>query len=197
MKFASSKTYILLLAASFAVAACGRDHKKPTYDYMPHMNDSFAVKAQHLGPFGEGMRVPPAGTVAQDSPQPYKYTNDPEAAGRELRNPVARNKEMLLKGQKYFNTYCMVCHGTKGEGNGTIVPKFPQPPTLHSDKVRNWPDGRIFHVITAGQGLMPSYATQLTAEERWAVVNYVRVLQRAVNPTAADIRELELKKAGR
>lgn len=197
MKFASSKTYIILLVASFTVVACGRDPKKPAMDYMPHMNDSFAVKAQHLGPFGEGMRVPPAGTVAQNSPQPYKYASDAEAAGRELRNPVARNKAMLLKGQKYFNTYCMVCHGPKGEGNGTIVPKFPQPPSLHSDKVRNWSDGRIFHVATVGQGLMPSYSGQLTEEERWAVVNYVRVLQRAVNPTEADIRELQQSKAGR
>lgn len=194
MKFA---TYSIALIAAFAVVGCGRDHKKPTFDYMPHMNDSFAVKAQHLGPFGEGMRVPPAGTVGINQPSVYAYANDPEGAGRNLRNPIGRTKANLLKGQKYFNTYCIVCHGPKGEGNGTIVPKFPQPPSLHSDKVRDWPDGRIFHVITEGQNLMPSYATQLTIDERWAVINYVRVLQRALKPTDADIRELEAKKAGK
>src|SRR5271156_5124571 len=103
---------------------------------------------------------------------------------------------MLLKGQHLFNTYCIVCHGTRAEGNGFIIPKFPQPPSLHSDKVRNWTDGRIFHVITTGQNLMPSYASQITPDERGAIINYVRVLQRAVNPTDADVKELEKEKAG-
>jgi mono/diheme cytochrome c family protein len=198
MKFARSSIYIL--GATFFAAAfsgCGRDQKKPAWDLMPHMNDTFAVKAQHLGPFGEGMRVPPAGTVSINAPEAYRYANDPEAAGRDLKNPVARTKPMLLKGQTLYNTYCMVCHGVRGEGNGTIVPKFPQPPTLHSDKVRGWTDGRIYHVLTVGQNLMPSYASQLDPQERWAVINYVRVLQRALNPTDADIREIEMKKAGR
>ena len=201
MKSASSdtRTGIAILSIGVAVffAGCGKDHKKPTYDYMPHMNDSFAVKAQHLGPFGEPMRVPPEGTLAVNQPEPYRYANDPEGAGRALKNPLPINRVVLVRGQKLYNTYCIVCHGTKGEGNGSIVPKFPQPPTLHSDKVRNWSDGRIFHVMTMGQNLMPSYASQMDREERWAVVRYVRVLQRALNPTEADIRELERVRAGR
>ena len=75
-------------------------------------------------------------------------------------------------------------------GDGSIVPKFPRPPSLQSDKVRQWADGRIFHTITIGQNLMPSYATQISAGDRWAIIHYVRALQRAKHPTAEDLKVL-------
>jgi mono/diheme cytochrome c family protein len=62
------------------------------------------------------------------------------------------------------------------------------PPVLYSDKVMAWPDGRIYHTITLGQGLMPSYATQILPEQRWAIVYYVRALQKAAHPTPQDLQ---------
>jgi mono/diheme cytochrome c family protein len=59
---------------------------------------------------------------------------------------------------------------------------------LYSDKVVNWTDGRIYHTMTMGQGLMPSYASQVLPEQRWAIVHYVRALQKAARPTAADLQ---------
>jgi len=135
----------------------------------------------------QGVRVPPTGTIPITF-EPYPYPNDPEAAGRLLRNPLRPTKSILEKGQTLYNTFCAVCHGNNGDGSGYIVPKFPQPPSLFSEKVRNWTDGRIFHVMTAGQNLMPSYASQVTADERWAIVHYMRVLQRAANPSDSDIK---------
>jgi hypothetical protein len=184
---------IVAVLTALAMTGCGKNDKKPPFDYVPHMSDSFGVKAQHAGPFGEGMRVPPEGTISQTT-EVYHYANDPEGAGRNLVNPLPRSREVLVRGQKLFNTYCIVCHGPKGEGNGLVVPKFPMPPSLQSEKVRNWPDGRIFHVVTMGQNLMSTYATQLSPTDRWAVIHYVRVLQRALNPTEADLRELEKEK---
>lgn len=195
MKSASSKKIIFVVgAATLAVVATGcSDHKKRAIEYMPQMTDTPAIKAQRLDPFGHGPRVAPEGTVSR-SAEVYHYANDPEAAGRELKNPLPRTMEVLKKGQHLYNTYCIVCHGTKAEGNGYIVPKFPQPPSLQSEKVRGWSDGRIYHVISVGQNLMPSYASQVEPKDRWAIVHYVRVLQRALNPTEADIRELEKAK---
>lgn len=193
MKFASFNTIAALACTAglmsmlLMLSGCGNSQKR-AWEYMPQMMDGPAVKAQRVGPFETAMRMPPEGTIAQNQ-MPYHYANDPEGAGRDLKNPVPRTKEMLLKGQHLYNTYCIVCHGSKAEGNGYIVPKFPQPPSLHSDKVRGWSDGRIFHVMTIGQNLMPSYASQLNTNERWAVINYVRVLQRALNPTAADLKK--------
>jgi mono/diheme cytochrome c family protein len=133
------------------------------------------------------MRMPVAGTVPRGF-QPYAYAKDPEAAGRELRNPLPRTEEVLKRGQAMFNTYCIVCHGPNGMGDGLIVPKFPRPPSLQSDKVRNWPDGRIFHTVTMGQNLMPSYASQVASADRWAIIHYVRALQRSQHPTSEDLK---------
>ena len=155
---------------------------------MPDMAYSPAIKAQKEGP--GSMLTPPPGTISRDY-RPYAYKDLPEEAGRALRNPLPRTKAVLLKGQMLFNAYCIVCHGKFGEGDGAIVTKFVRPPSLQSEKIRDYPDGRIFHIMTAGQNLMPSYATQIEAEERWAIVHYVRALYRAKHPTAQDLKTAE------
>ncbi len=190
MKFALSK-YLVGLASAvvlFSMAGCSGDPKKPAYDFFHHMNDTPAVKAQRVDSFGVAGRVAPEDTIHQES-APYRYANDAEGAARNLKNPLPRTKAVLVQGQKLYNNTCVVCHGKIGDGNGSVVPKFPMPPTLHSEKVRGWSDGAIFHVATVGQNVMSGYASQLNAEERWAVVHYVRVLQRAYNPTEQDVRE--------
>ena len=163
--------------------ACGRgETTKTAVEYMPNMMDSLSVKAQEAP-----MRVPVPGTRPIGF-YPYPYAKEEgDLAGAALTNPLPLKREVLLGGQKTFNTYCIVCHGPEGKGNGLIVPKFPMPPSLHSEKVRGWPDGRIFHVITRGQNLMPSYASQISENERWAVIYYMRALQRSVNPTPEDV----------
>lgn len=150
------------------------------------MMDQKSLKAQRKEEFfadGRAMRNPPEGTVPRGfTPYPYKRTDQAGEVGRNFQNPLPRTPEVLARGQKLYNTYCIVCHGPKGKGDGTIVPKFPMPPSLHSDKVRGWGDGSIYHVVSAGQNLMPSYASQIEPTDRWAIVHYVRVLQLAVNP---------------
>lgn len=186
MKYAWFKSLLFVLAVAALAGGCTKNPKKPAFEYMPHMADSPAVKAQQRDKDGHGMALPPEGTIPQGF-QPYIYKDNADAA-KNLKNPLRSTKEVLARGQLMFNTYCMVCHGSRGEGDGSIVPKFPRPPTLHSDKVKNWTDGQIFHVITAGQNLMPKYSTQISPEDRWAIVHYVRVLQRSLDPTAEDLK---------
>jgi mono/diheme cytochrome c family protein len=85
-------------------------------------------------------------------------------------------------------TFCSPCHGNFGRGDSRLQGQFPNPPTLHFDKVRNWPDGNIYHVMTDGQNIMPSYATQISKDDRWAIVQYIRVLQRAQNAKESDLK---------
>ena len=66
--------------------------------------------------------------------------------------------------------------------------QFPNPPSLHSEKVRTWNDGRIYAVIMDGQNVMPSYANLLDSDERWAVIHYIRALQRSLNAKESDIK---------
>ena len=167
----------------------GCSSNKPTWEYMPDMADSPSFKAQEYdpqAPHHRSLRTPVEGTIPRGY-EPYHYKDDSEGAGRDLKNPLRRTEEVLLAGQKTYNTYCIVCHGAKGLGDGPIIPKFPKPPSLQSEKIRDWPDGRIYHVMTMGQNLMPSYASQIDAQTRWAVIHYIRVLQKAQNPTPQDV----------
>jgi mono/diheme cytochrome c family protein len=182
----------LVLAALMGVAAagCARPKQQTAIEYMPDMAYSGRVAAQHedpLRPDETVMRVPVPGTVPRDY-TPYRFAQaDTVEASRDLTNPLPRTPAVLARGEKVYMTYCVVCHGETGDGQGYIVPKFPQPPQIYSAKAMAWSDGRIFHMVTRGLNLMPSYASQILPEDRWAVVHYVRVLQRAAHPTAADL----------
>jgi hypothetical protein len=135
---------------------------------------------------GRGMRLPVEGTVARGFiPYPFEGEINPKDV---LSNPYFPTKENLEFGQRKYLTYCSPCHGNFGDGDSRLQGQFPNPPTLHSDRGRNFSDGMIYHIITVGQNVMPSYASQVTREERWAIVNYIRVLQRAKNATEADIK---------
>ncbi|MEK6580098.1 MAG: cytochrome c [Bdellovibrionota bacterium] len=159
-------------------------HREPNFIYMPDMVYSPAFKAQKEG----SMRMPVKGTISRDYVS-YKYGTDVDRAEKELRNPLRPTLKVLVRGQTQYNIYCSVCHGPSGEGNGSVtggVGRFPQPPSLQSERAVKFQDGRFFHVMTAGQNLMPSYATQISVNDRWAIAHFVRALQRSMHPTAAD-----------
>ncbi len=133
--------------------------------------------ASRFYPDGLAMRDPPADTV------PHRAALDPAAAsGRDREGklvqaiPVAVTPRLLETGRKRFEIYCAVCHGLVGDGRSVVATKMSlrPPPSLHD--FRDRPDGFFYQVISEGFGLMPSYAQQLSIEERWAVVAYVRAL---------------------
>jgi mono/diheme cytochrome c family protein len=175
----------VLVAAMVVGVGVGCDHKLPRTVYMPDMAYSPALKAQE-----EGVRLPVKGTIPRGY-EPFAYAKDGAAAGRELRNPLRPTMAVLKRGQHIFTTYCMTCHGPAGEGDGSVVPRFPRPPTLQSDKIRQWKDGEVYHLITVGRNLMPSYASQISAADRWAAIHYLRALQRSKHPTPDDLKIAE------
>ena len=159
---------------------------------MPHMANTpnlKAMKGYEAGPNGSSMLLPPEHAVARGK-KPYHY-DTVEDAEKALVNPLPRSMANLSRGQRVFNIYCITCHGERGYGDGPVVNPFPIPKSLQSDAMLKWNDGHLFHVITKGQGVMPSYAQQIQAEDRWAVIHYVRALQRAEHPTEEDLREFK------
>ena len=177
-----------LIALSMSFSACYLKHSQPYYVYAPDMHYSMSLKAQKEG----AMRQPVQGTIPRGF-RPYSIVTMDEAKNH--LNPLPRDKETLVHGKQLFNVYCIVCHGQYGEGDGLVAaktgwprPLFPRPPTLQSDKIRDYKDGEIFHVMSMGQNLMPSYAEKLDTDERWAIVHYIRVLYRAKHPTEADMK---------
>ncbi len=182
---------LLILSTILSLSGC-RDNSQTKLEYAPQMYRSPAYKAQRYDPDAptlSTMRTPPVGAVPVNF-EPYRLTLADSALQDQMLNPLPRTEEVLNIGRKYYNIYCIVCHGPKGDGMGYIVPKgLPVPPSYITGATRQWGDGRIFHLITRGRGNMSSYAAQLNPEQRWAVVHYIRALQRAGNPSDADLQK--------
>jgi mono/diheme cytochrome c family protein len=155
------------------------------------------VDQQHLKPLAEenffrdgaGSRIPPAHSVARGQLREDEqfFTGK---IGNELAAtmPVPVTREMLERGRERFDIYCAVCHGRTGEGNGVIVQRgFPQPPSLHDQRLRDAPVGHFFDVMTNGYGVMYPYASRITPEDRWAIVAYIRALQLSEHAAPSDL----------
>lgn len=166
------------------LSSCNAGKNKTNIELVTAMMDQQAVKFQDWDPNAKGnlaMRVPPANTVPRGF-KPYAFVGQPEQAGLALKNPMSSDfsKETLEMGKAKYDIYCGLCHGGAGAGDGQIAGKMIlKPPPLVTDKVKAFSDGRIFHIITDGQGVMGSYINQVQDEKaRWAIVNYIRTLQK-------------------
>jgi len=112
--------------------------------------------------------------------------------------PFPITAEVLARGQERFNIYCSPCHGRLGTGLGMVTQRgFKRPPpSYHIDRLRASPVGYFYDVITNGFGLMQDYAAQIEPRDRWAIVAYIRVLQRSQNATLIDVPPEERAKLG-
>ena len=94
---------------------------------------------------------------------------------------------LLRRGQDRYAVFCAICHGAPGDGNGTISNYMAAKiANLHEPRFASgeYPDGKLYHVITYGQGLMSGYGASIPVRDRWAIVAYVRALQDAKKPPA-------------
>jgi mono/diheme cytochrome c family protein len=102
--------------------------------------------------------------------------------------PFPVTKEVLERGQQRYNIYCAPCHSRTGDGNGFIPSRgfSRMPPSYHIQRLQKAPLGYFFDVMTNGFGIMPDYASQISAEDRWKIAAYIRALQLSQNATTAD-----------
>jgi cytochrome c553 len=134
---------------------------------------------------GFGMRMPVDGTVARGHiPNAIK---DLKNAGLSV-NPLPRTNIVIMEGKQNFTTYCSVCHGVLGDGKTSLTAAYQaKPANLNSQSFREYTDGMIYHTIVMGKNAMKPYAADLSPDERWAIVHYVRVLQRAYDAKDEDL----------
>ncbi|MBX7046953.1 MAG: DUF3341 domain-containing protein [Ignavibacteria bacterium] len=180
---------LILVAIVTALGTYGAIGKLVNILPFDWMHSQFKVNPQNTSTLfkdGRSMQRPVDGTVARGY-MPYEYTGMPDSLVKLLSNPVPMDEKSITRGKKQYNTYCSPCHGYFGAGDSRLNGQFPNPPTLHSKKVREWADGNIYNVMTNGQNTMPSYAKQISRDDRWAIVNYIRVLQRAENAKDTDL----------
>ena len=142
---------------------------------------------------GRANRRPVEGTVARgqlrlENVMSTGLVNPTTYAGQ---NPLPLNADVLKLGQAKFNVYCAPCHDQTGSGQGIVNKREPtyKPGNLHEDRIKAMADGEIFYVLANGRRTMPSYRFQLSEQERWSVVYYVRALQRTTQGTLADVPE--------
>ena len=115
--------------------------------------------------------------------------------------PIAITDEAMKRGRQRYNIYCAPCHGLAGEGDGLVAKRAQElqqgtwvPPTsLHSEAVRPQPVGQLFNTISNGVRKMPAYGSQISVPDRWAIVLYIRALQRTQNAKPADVPPETLK----
>ena len=150
---------------------------------------------------GRADRLPPPHVVRADLPlrdddHLYLGKNAAGAFAAGFPAKLAVDLKFLERGRDRYQIYCAPCHGAAGDGNG-ITKRYGMgaTPTYHDPRIRSMPDGEIFNTITNGKNTMLPYADKLVPEDRWAVVAYVRALQRAQQGTAADVTDPAAKQS--
>ncbi len=170
---------LIVAVIALALAACDNmQHQRSAKDVGSKPGDADLVSRQ----------APPF-TVARGAPNPGDPAMTGFLNGQPLdHGPQPASRERLLHGRERFNIYCAACHGEDGYGTGIVVRRgFPAPPSLHDPRLRAAPDGHLFDVMTRGYGVMLPFADRLTPEDRWAVVAYVRALQRSQRVALRDL----------
>lgn len=162
----------------------------PTVKPMVEMENQPRLDAQRADSFfkdGHGMQLPPVGTV----PRHYMpiLAKTPDQAGKDLVNPLPITAKVLQRGKTGYDIHCAVCHGYMGRGK-PLLDKFykASPANLQSSTVMNAPDGYIYYVISKGKGAMPSYEADISSSDRWAIVHYVRALERSLHAKEEDLK---------
>lgn len=152
-------------------------------EFLPDMDHQFKVIPQQQNNFfsdRRSMRDPVEGTVARGvSVYPYGQ-GDFETAETTIVPPdLARTEFVIARGQNQFNVFCSPCHNFDGKGNAPVTTrgKWEGIPDLTRELTVSLSDTRLYHIMSAGLNLMPSYADKISDVDRWAIVAYLRVLQ--------------------
>ena len=186
---------------------------KPRIHPIQDMDNQPRFKAQAAAKIfvdGRAMRPPVPGTIARGNLQEddHYYRGYTQSKGDDtekqfvagMPDELTIDEAFVRRGQQRFNIYCAVCHGVDGYGNGPVNQRaqllmardsdgtsWVQPSSLHTDTVRDQPDGQLFNTITHGIRNMRGYGAQIEVEDRWAIVAYVRALQLSQKATLDDV----------
>jgi mono/diheme cytochrome c family protein len=195
--------FVLLITVASASWLLRTSAANTNYEFLPNMAHSARYGAYSQNPnFADGktLHAPPSGAIARGH-MPLHYTAiqaDALRAGEELVNPFGSGTEnSIQRGAKVFTNYCAVCHGSDALGLGPVAQRgFPPPPSLLLPHTLQMKDGQMFHVLTYGQNNMPSYASQVTPEDRWNVITYIRSIQSAAQKKLAVAGRATTSSAG-
>jgi mono/diheme cytochrome c family protein len=173
---------VAALASVAVLSACRLDMQVQPKQNPLSRSDFFADQRSE--------RPPVEGTVARGQlhEDTYFYTGKSGSApGNYMPFPVT--KEVLERGRERYNIYCAACHSRVGDGNGFIPSRgfSRKPPSYHIERLQKAPLGYFYDVMTNGFGIMSDYASQISPQDRWKIVAYIRALQLSQSATRADV----------
>lgn len=204
MRFAYYTLAFVVVLLLSVMGLRGLRSSRPPIEVFPDMDRQAKYKPQAGSRFfadGRADRPLPPGTVpfgretGQADPaflraDDFRYEGKlaDGSFGRGFPAKLEVNRELIERGQGRYQIYCAPCHGALGDGNG-ITKSYGMltTPTYHDDRLRGMAEGEIFNTITHGKNTMMAYADKLAPDDRWAVVAYVRALQRAAHGTINDV----------
>ncbi len=194
---------ILCLTAGLIIAGCSDIQRNPGRVYVPDMaysrayetyaaldSDKFTADVKEQGRKIFYNHLPVAGTIARGEEMPFPYAKDAVGdtanyvASKAFKSPIGKLDDVQMKeAERLYLIYCGICHGPKLDGNGPLYNggngPFPaKPATLVGDpKYQAMPEGQMFYSVTYGKNFMGSYASQLTRQQRWMVIAYIKSKQ--------------------
>ena len=189
------KKLSFLLGIALLLGGCrGSLKEDPPIHINPNMDAMERFEAQEANPFfedGRAMRPTVPGTVARGMlREDVAFHTGRNADGGYVQvMPVEYTVEFANRGRERYDIYCSVCHGVAGDGQGIVMTGGYGfvPIGFHNDRLRTIEDGYLYEVISQGVRTMPAYAQQIPIADRWAIVAYVRALQRSQNADRDDI----------
>lgn len=194
------KLLISAVVVSFLASCRGQQFQKQPVHPILNMDQQERFEAQERNPFfadNRSMRQPVEGTIARghlrQNPQYYQGINLDSSFVTEI--PVEVTRSFLYRGKDRYEIYCTPCHGTLGDGQGIIMTggyAFVPAPSFHLDRLRNVENGYLYSVITNGIRNMRPYRHQIKVEDRWAIVAYVRALQRSQSVPEEEVQQYDI-----
>ncbi len=172
---------MLLIAVAF-LWSCDRSRTDKGYEYFPDMAHSLAYETyteNEVFEDGRTMLEPVEGTIPREM-IPHKFADidrEVDHPGIELENPLTINTQMLAEGKQLYEIYCAMCHGVKGDGQGSLYTSgsYVIPPrSLIDEEAMEDTGGQIYHVISDGYGVMGQHASLILPVDRWKIVAYVQ-----------------------
>ena len=194
--------FVLLAGVVAGLMSCGSDPNDTGTEFAPNMYHSVGYEpmsqsqgdSNTINPLGMNMRLPVKGTVSRK-----RYTgsdslkqaflaqemiaktipNDSISySEKSLYNPIAATPENIEAGKTQYERFCQHCHGEAGKGDGLVAKAYKGVPVYSSDALKTMNDGHIYHVITHGKGRMWPHGSQISSENRWKIVLYVKKIKK-------------------
>lgn len=182
---------LVCLLAFIGLSCRGQESRKPPIHLNPNMDIMPRYNPYGSNPFfadKRNMRPIPEGTVAYGHLQTDSAKFYGSVGGVFAKNPFPMSAELLTRGQERYTIYCTPCHGMLGNGKGIVATKgLVPPPNYHDSTYLKMSDGQIYQAINQGVRTMQPYGPMIPMEDRWAIVAYIRALQRSQHATMADV----------